>query len=60
MEDLVGMLIKGRVAHRLLDFMPPTKRTLADFNEHFKVGVCMGGGGASGCAHTPVSSKFRF
>lgn len=37
MDELVAILFKARVANRLLDFMPPTKRTVADFNEHFKV-----------------------
>lgn len=36
MDELVAILFKARVANRLLDFMPPTKRTVADFNEHFK------------------------
>lgn len=37
MDDLVGHLSKGKVANRLLDFMPPSKRTVAEFNDHFKV-----------------------
>mmetsp|Transcript_22873 Transcript_22873/g.58315 ORF Transcript_22873/g.58315 Transcript_22873/m.58315 type:complete len:424 (-) Transcript_22873:283-1554(-) len=36
MEELVAILVKGRAANRLLDYMPPTKRTPQDFNDHFK------------------------
>lgn len=36
LDDLVTTLTKGRVANRLLDLMPPSKRTLEDFNAHFK------------------------
>lgn len=35
LDDLVTTLTKGRVAHRLLDLMPPSKRTLDDFSNHF-------------------------
>lgn len=37
MDELVSVLIKAKVADRLLDFMPPQKRTTSEFNEHFKV-----------------------
>jgi hypothetical protein len=36
LEDLVTLLTKARVVNRLLDFMPPNKRSLEDFNAHFK------------------------
>jgi len=36
LEDLVTLLTKARVVNRLLDFMPPSKRSLDDFNAHFK------------------------
>mmetsp|Transcript_12741 Transcript_12741/g.22531 ORF Transcript_12741/g.22531 Transcript_12741/m.22531 type:complete len:420 (-) Transcript_12741:347-1606(-) len=36
LEDLVGVLAKGRVHHRLLDFFPPGKRTQADFAQHMQ------------------------
>ncbi len=32
LEDLVSMLSKAHVAHRLLDFAPPTKRTPAELH----------------------------
>lgn len=37
LDDLVTPLRKAKVDHRLQDFFPPQKRTLADFEEHFKV-----------------------
>jgi hypothetical protein len=36
LDDLVALLTKARVVNRLLDFMPPSKRTLEDFNAHFR------------------------
>jgi hypothetical protein len=36
LDDLVTLLSKGRVVDRLLDFMPPGKRSLEDFNKHFR------------------------
>ena len=36
LDDLVVMLSKARVVDRLLDFMPPSKRSSADFAAHFK------------------------
>ncbi|KAL6762606.1 armadillo-type protein [Haematococcus lacustris] len=36
MDDLVSILTKAKVANQLLDYMPPQKRSLQDFNEHFK------------------------
>ena len=36
LDDLVTLLTKARVVNRLLDFMPPSKRSLDDFNTHFK------------------------
>ncbi|KAF6265503.1 armadillo-type protein [Scenedesmus sp. NREL 46B-D3] len=35
LDDLVALLTKARVVNRLLDFMPPSKRSLEDFNAHF-------------------------
>lgn len=35
LDDLVSMLTKGRVVNRLLDFMPPSKRSQEDFAAHF-------------------------
>lgn len=35
-EDLVALLTKAKVAHRLLDFFPPGKRNLHDLSAHFK------------------------
>lgn len=37
LDDLVSLLRKTRLDTRLVDFFPPHKRTLADFDEHFKV-----------------------
>jgi hypothetical protein len=37
MDDLVSLLTKARVVNRLMEFFPPSKRTLEDFNTHFKV-----------------------
>ncbi len=37
LEDLVSILSKGKVADRLLDFMPPIKRSADEFATHFKV-----------------------
>lgn len=36
LDDLVSILSKAKVADRMLDFMPPSKRTNQDFGEHFK------------------------
>jgi hypothetical protein len=36
MDDLVSLLTKGRVVNRLIEFFPPNKRTLDDFNAHFE------------------------
>lgn len=53
LDDLVTTLTKGRVAHRLLDLMPPSKRTLEDFSTHFRSGnrteVCLGAALAPHC-----------
>jgi hypothetical protein len=35
LDDLVTLLTKGRVVDRLLDFMPPGKRSMDDFSKHF-------------------------
>lgn len=35
-EDLVSVFTKGKVAHRLVEYFPPSKRSTADFNAHFK------------------------
>lgn len=35
-EDLVALLAKAKVQDRLMDYMPPIKRTPKDFEEHFK------------------------
>ena len=40
LDDLVALLRKTRLDTRLMEFFPPHKRTLADFDEHFKVGPC--------------------
>ena len=40
MDDLVSVLRKARLDARLMDMFPPHKRTLADFEEHFKVPPC--------------------
>ncbi len=37
MDDLVQLLRKARLDDRLLDFFPPQKRNLTDFDAHFKV-----------------------
>lgn len=37
LDDLVALLRKTRLDTRLMDFFPPHKRTLADFDEHFQV-----------------------
>jgi hypothetical protein len=37
-DDLVSLLRKARLDEHLLDLFPPQKRTLKDFDEHFKVG----------------------
>lgn len=36
LEDLVTLLTKAKLVHRLLDFFPPSKRSPAGFNEHFE------------------------
>jgi hypothetical protein len=36
LDDLVALLTKARVVNKLLDFMPPSKRTMEDFNTHFR------------------------
>ncbi len=36
MDDLVQLLRKARLDDRLLDFFPPQKRNLTDFDAHFK------------------------
>ena len=38
-DDLVALLRKARLDDHLLDLFPPQKRTLKDFDEHFKVGA---------------------
>eukprot|EP00879_Flechtneria_rotunda_P013313 GHRR01013903.1.p1 GENE.GHRR01013903.1~~GHRR01013903.1.p1 ORF type:complete len:267 (+),score=99.02 GHRR01013903.1:688-1488(+) len=35
LDDLVSILTKARVVNRLLEFMPPSKRTVEDFSAHF-------------------------
>lgn len=40
MDDLVQLLRKARLDDRLLDFFPPQKRNLQDFDAHFKVHYC--------------------
>ena len=40
MDDLVQLLRKARLDDRLLDFFPPQKRNLHDFDAHFKVCCC--------------------
>ena len=37
MEDLVSLLRKARLDSRLMDFFPPHRRTLSEFDAHFKV-----------------------
>lgn len=37
-DDLVSLLRKARLDDHLLDLFPPQKRTLKDFDDHFKVG----------------------
>jgi len=37
LDDLVSLLRKSRLETRLIDFFPPHKRTLADFDDHYKV-----------------------
>ena len=39
---MVAILTKGKVVNRLLDLFPPNKRTPADFNQHFQVGLLLG------------------
>lgn len=39
MDELVAVLRKARIDSRLLELFPPQKRTLADFEAHFKVGA---------------------
>lgn len=36
LEELVSILSKAKVASRLLEFFPPSKRTLPELEEHFK------------------------
>jgi hypothetical protein len=38
LDDLVTLLTKARVVNRLLDFMPPSKRSLEDLSAHFRWG----------------------
>ena len=40
LDDLVALLRKTRLDTRLMEFFPPHKRTLAEFDEHFEVGTC--------------------
>lgn len=35
LDDLVTLLTKARVVDRLVEFMPPSKRSMEDFNKHF-------------------------
>lgn len=35
LDDLVTLLTKARVVDRLLEFMPPSKRSMEDFSKHF-------------------------
>lgn len=35
LDDLVALLSKARVVDRLLEFMPPSKRSMEDFSKHF-------------------------
>ena len=37
MDELVAVLRKARIDSRLLELFPPQKRSLADFETHFKV-----------------------
>ena len=37
LDDLVALLRKTRLDTRLMDFFPPHKRTLSEFDEHFEV-----------------------
>jgi hypothetical protein len=39
-DDLVAILRKAKLDSHLLELFPPQKRTLKDFDEHFKVCVC--------------------
>ena len=39
MEDLVQLLRKARLDDRLLDFFPPQRRNLTDFDAHFKASM---------------------
>jgi len=39
MDDLVQLLRKARLDDRLLDFFPPQKRNLTDFDAHFKARI---------------------
>ena len=39
MDDLVQLLRKARLDDRLLDFFPPQKRNLTDFDAHFKASL---------------------
>lgn len=48
LDDLVTLLTKARVVNRLLDFMPPSKRSAEDFKAHFRWSG-QGVGGGSGC-----------
>jgi hypothetical protein len=38
-DDLVSLLVKAKLESRLMDFFPPHKRTLEEFEAHFKVCV---------------------
>lgn len=40
LDDLVTLLTKARVVDRLLEFMPPSKRSMEDFSKHFRC-VCV-------------------
>ena len=39
MDDLVQLLRKARLDDRLLDFFPPQRRNLTDFDAHFKASL---------------------
>jgi hypothetical protein len=37
LDDLVALLIKGKIADKLLEFLPPIRRTDTEFANHFNV-----------------------
>lgn len=57
MDDLVQLLRKARLDDRLLDFFPPQKRNLTEFDAHFKVqSYCLPRAGLTLCCKPLLDS----